>query len=412
MPSMAAMALERLLEPNGGQSAVAFSASDRDLQAEDGDNSKKHLSARQQLFLFSPELAFPNSFPPSRDSSSPSAFPRVLNGNICSLSSNNTGAWPASSGCDGFRFQRKPDAHRGVEFCLAAGKLPMDRRKGNEESGRLDASCRGEEKGTDGLEREVLDRGVGEDDDEDGFWSPRETRSVTSCCSGESSAGFGSRTPNHTEFYDAIEDFISDGSASQSSLSLSIKYENELCTLRVNLIEEIERRKTTEMALLHMQTQWRRLAESLSQIGVTYPASQQAGGFQLEIDPAELCQEILVTRYVSEAVERGLARAETEAAAQAVVDMKNHEISRLRERIHYYEAVNREMSLRNQEIIKLARQNRVRRRRQRRWIWSGLGLAVLVGASMLASSHLGYTVDDLLTLVYHNSEDASCDGSD
>lgn len=205
---MAAMALERLLEPNGGQSAVAFSASDRDLQAEDGDNSKKHLSARQQLFLFSPELAFPNSFPPSRDSSSPSAFPRVLNGNICSLSSNNTGAWPASSGCDGFRFQRKPDAHRGVEFCLAAGKLPMDRRKGNEESGRLDASCRGEEKGTNGLEREVLDRGVGEDDDEDGFWSPRETRSVTSCCSGESSAGFGSRTPNHTEFYDAIEGII------------------------------------------------------------------------------------------------------------------------------------------------------------------------------------------------------------
>ncbi|RWW35942.1 hypothetical protein BHE74_00059074 [Ensete ventricosum] len=351
MPSMAAMALERLLEPNGVQSAVAFSASDRARQAEDGDNSKKNLSARQQLFFFSPELAFPNSFPPSRDSSSPSAFPRVHNGKICSLNSNNTGAWPASSGCDGFGFQGKRDAHRGVEFCLAAGKLPMDRGKGNEESGRLDASCRGEEKITNGLEREVVDRGVGEGDDADGFWSPREPRSVTSCCSGGSSAGFGSRTSNHTEFYDAIEDFISDGSPSHSSLSSSIKYDSELCTLRVNLIEEIERRKTTEMALLHMQTQWRSLADSLSQIGVTYPASQQAGGFQLEIDPAELCQEILVTRYVSEAIERGLARAETEAAAQAVVDMKNHEISRLRERIHYYEAVNREMSLRNQEII-------------------------------------------------------------
>lgn len=100
-----------------------------------------------------------------------------------------------------------------------------------------------------------------------------------------------------------------------------------------------------------MQNQWNRTAKYLSQVGVSFPVIQHAEDVQLEMDPSAICQEITVSRFVSEAIERGLVRAEAETAAEAVIHSKNHEISRLRDRLQYYEAVNREMSQRNQEIV-------------------------------------------------------------
>ena len=100
-----------------------------------------------------------------------------------------------------------------------------------------------------------------------------------------------------------------------------------------------------------MHKQWQKLLTCFSQLGLSLPDLQVSGNLCSEIDPEEICQEIVVARLVSEAVERGILRAEVEAIAEAVIEEKNHEISRLRDRLQYYEAVNREMSQRNQEVI-------------------------------------------------------------
>ena len=84
---------------------------------------------------------------------------------------------------------------------------------------------------------------------------------------------------------------------------------------------------------------------------VSFPVIQYAEDVQVEINSAAICQEITVSKFVSEAIERGLVQAEAEAAAEEVIHSKNHEISHLRDQLQYYEAVNREMSQRNQEIL-------------------------------------------------------------
>ncbi|XP_058115333.1 uncharacterized protein LOC131258210 [Magnolia sinica] len=58
----------------------------------------------------------------------------------------------------------------------------------------------------------------------------------------------------------------------------------------------------------------------------------------------------MVARFVSKAIGRGQARAETEAATKAVIDSKNHEISLLQDKVQYYEVVCHEMCQRNQEV--------------------------------------------------------------
>ncbi|XP_072974590.1 uncharacterized protein [Typha angustifolia] len=224
--------------------------------------------------------------------------------------------------------------------------------------------------------------------DDGGFLDPRVTRSP----------GFGNQALlfNQSEFYDAAEDFLSDGSVSQASPSVSRNLETELRHIRFTLHEEIARRKRSENTLLLMQKQWQRMAGSLSRMGLSLPVNQHSENIQLEVDPAEFCQEIVVSRLVSAAIERDLARNETEAIAEEFIDSKNYEISRLQDRVRYYEAVNREMSQRNQEVTELARQRLVKRRTRQRWIWSSVGLSVTIGASLLAYSYIPNSLKESL----------------
>lgn len=97
--------------------------------------------------------------------------------------------------------------------------------------------------------------------------------------------------------------------------------------------------------------QLQRIAAYLCQMGLSFPEMQQPGKEQLDLDPTEIFRGIIVTRFVSEAIERALARTETEVITEAIIDSKNPEISRLRDRLQYYEAMNREMSQRNQEAV-------------------------------------------------------------
>ncbi|XP_077231973.1 uncharacterized protein LOC143865539 isoform X2 [Tasmannia lanceolata] len=211
------------------------------------------------------------------------------------------------------------------------------------------------------------------------------------------SAWKNSSLTTHGEYYDAPEEFFSDGSSSLASPSSISNLDAELRGARINLFEEIERRKKAEKALYDMHRHRQRIVEHLSQVGLSFPVASNAENMQLEIESAErLCLEVAVTRFVSEAVGRGQARAEAEAAAEAIIDSKNHEIGRLRDKLQYREAVNHEMSQRNQKIIEISRQQHQRRKMRHRWIWSSVGMSIAVGASVLAYSYLPHTGGDPL----------------
>lgn len=130
--------------------------------------------------------------------------------------------------------------------------------------------------------------------------------------------------------------------------------EADLRSIRLDLFEEMDRRKKAEDAVEHLQNMFQRMAEQLSPASASAFSLSRPGGEEPLWDAnsaAQFCQEVIVTRVVSEALERGLAQAEAEAAAEAAIEAKSHEIARLRDRVQYYEAVNQEMSQRNQEAI-------------------------------------------------------------
>lgn len=124
--------------------------------------------------------------------------------------------------------------------------------------------------------------------------------------------------------------------------------ESELHDTRHSLFEEIEKRKTAEKTLKLLRSQWERIHYLMSQDGLIFPAPPAACDvMQLEdnfID--QFAQEVVVTRFVAEAVGRGLGRAETEETSAVVIESKDQEITRLRDRLQYYETVNHEMSQR------------------------------------------------------------------
>lgn len=148
-----------------------------------------------------------------------------------------------------------------------------------------------------------------------------------------------------------VADFSSDSSSSHAS-PLRANLEADLCSVRLSLFEETERRKKVEASLTYMQNRWKNMAAHFCKLGLSFPPIPDSLNAQQEIDPvAQLCQEIIVGRFVNEAIERGIVRAELEATSKAIIDAKNHEISRLHDRLQYYEAVNHEMSQRNQEAM-------------------------------------------------------------
>jgi hypothetical protein len=123
--------------------------------------------------------------------------------------------------------------------------------------------------------------------------------------------------------------------------------------MRLNVLMEIEKRKQAEEALNNMRSQWQRLRQQLSAVGLTLPADPTviAEG-ELGCDPSEdLCQQVDVTRFVSESIGRGVARAEVEMEMETEIEAKNFEIARLYDRLHFYEVVNREMYQRNQDAL-------------------------------------------------------------
>lgn len=113
---------------------------------------------------------------------------------------------------------------------------------------------------------------------------------------------------------------------------------------------EIEKRKQTEEALEEMRIHWQRLREQLAQVGLFVPIDPTTSTNNMNLSEELRCQ-LEVARFVSDSLGRGMAKAEVEMEMESMLETKNFEITRLSDRLHYYEAVNREMSQRNQEAI-------------------------------------------------------------
>ncbi|XP_071725487.1 uncharacterized protein [Rutidosis leptorrhynchoides] len=235
-----------------------------------------------------------------------------------------------------------------------------------------------------------VDSGEVDDDDGDTFGDPScDSMSIASLSELNDSGrllGFEdmSVVSNQVgEFYDAIEDFSSDG----SMLSCSRNLESELHTIRLALIDESGKRKIAEDDLATMCAHWQSVSKLLlPHTGQTSRvASCDSSPMRFDINEVtQFSQEVIYVRYVTEAMEKAKARADAEVAAEVIIGAKDKEISRLKDRLQYNEAMIREMSQKNLETMEVARRQRDKKRGQKKWLWSCIGLSVVIGASVIA----------------------------
>ncbi|KAL3626743.1 hypothetical protein CASFOL_029486 [Castilleja foliolosa] len=187
------------------------------------------------------------------------------------------------------------------------------------------------------------------------------------------------------EFYDAWEELSSENGPHIQMPDI----ESELREIRLALLMEIEKRKQAEETLCNMRNQWQIIREKLSHVGLTLPVDPtNLPDCEQQQQPDDLvCQQVFLARFVSNSIGRGIARAEVEMEMEAQIKLKNSEIARLWDRLHYYEAVNQEMSQRNQQVVETTRRLRQRRKRRQKWIWGSIATAVTIGSAALAYSY-------------------------
>ncbi|OMO84435.1 hypothetical protein COLO4_22042 [Corchorus olitorius] len=223
--------------------------------------------------------------------------------------------------------------------------------------------------------------------DSEDFFDPNESMSVTSNTEGDNDTAAESAarlaTPG-VEFFDAWDELSSES----GSQSLFRDVDAEIREIRLSLLTEIEKRKQAEEALNKMRCKWQRISKELAAVGLSLPVDSMDVTEDEMANPAEdLRQQVGIARFVSLSMGRGIARAEMEMEMEAQIESKNFEIARLLDRLNYYEAVNREMSQRNQEAVELARRDRQRKKRRQRWVWGSIAAAITLGATALAWSY-------------------------
>ncbi|GMH24570.1 hypothetical protein Nepgr_026413 [Nepenthes gracilis] len=218
------------------------------------------------------------------------------------------------------------------------------------------------------------------------FFDPQESMSITSNTDVEDNNAERSAkiSTSGGEFFDAWEELSSDsGQQRQSSI---YDLEAQLREMRLNFLMEIEKRKQAEEALNNLRRQWEMLTQKLRGVGLVLHVDPATSS---DIDPAEeICQQVYFVRSVSESIGIEFEKAEAQEEIEAQLEVKNFEIARLCDRLHYYEAMNREMSQRNQEAIEVARRNRHRRKRRQMWIWGSIAVAITLGTAALAWSYI------------------------
>lgn len=240
----------------------------------------------------------------------------------------------------------------------------------------------------------------------DDFFDPQESMSAKSNTDGEGSSRVDRSLSHSTplaEFYDAWEELSSESGPQPPPRDV----EAELREMRLSLLMEIEKRKQAEEVLDSMRTQWLKIREQLALVGITLPADPvaQTEAEQLHLDLAEeLSRQLYIVQFVSSAIGRGTAKAEVEMEMEARIESKNFDIARLCDKLQYYEAVNREMSQRNQETIETARRLRQRRKKKQRWVWCAIAATITLGSGALAWSYMSTGTESSSTSDSHASE--------
>ncbi|XP_071739115.1 uncharacterized protein [Rutidosis leptorrhynchoides] len=247
--------------------------------------------------------------------------------------------------------------------------------------------------GRDNLESVEMDR----DSEMDDFFDPQDSMSVRSSIDGGSSCGLErslNLNSSASEFYDAWEELSSESGSQPSSHAV----ETELREMRLTLLVEMEKRKQAEECIKDMRSQWVKIREQLSFVGLNLsedPAVllQDHSGDDLVDD---ISRQVHLIRFVSNSIGRGVAKAEVELEMESQLESKNFEIARLFDKLRYYEAVNHEMSQRNQETIETMRRVRQRRKTRQRWVWGSIVAAVTVGsaAALVWSYGKGSSITD------------------
>ncbi|XP_010547465.1 PREDICTED: uncharacterized protein LOC104819203 [Tarenaya hassleriana] len=280
--------------------------------------------------------------------------------------------------CDGSVSHQSGDAHDGE---LWNGKLELGR---SNDGIVKSTAAKGLERDTD-LPEPVMAKADRDGESED-FYDPGESVSFTSNTEVEDDAGAESSrklaTPSG-EFYDAWDELSID-SGMQTSVN---DIEAELRDIRLSLLMEIEKRKQVKETLDQMLAHWQKVREQLLHVGVSLPADPTTSTDSMNVT-GQLRSQLEVARFVSDSISRGLTKAEVEMSMESKLEAKNFEITRLSDRLHYYEAVNREMSQRNQEAIEIARRERARRKKRKRWIWGSIATTIAIGSASLAWSYL------------------------
>ncbi|KAH0461428.1 hypothetical protein IEQ34_009003 [Dendrobium chrysotoxum] len=386
MPTMTtALAIDGLFQYNRKESLAKKPSPSESRETAAGlPASEVAVGPSAQRYFYSPALYATPDPAPIPDVSSIASSPNIYVVNHKRRDGGSRKAAPSRA--EGFEDKLEADVVNGGDAISLSGILGKGKEKEEEEEKKFvgwvgDAEIV-EEVNDDFLDlRDSANVGPSGSDVEDGD-------SLRCGC-------LGNQPRSQDEYYDTAEDFFSDGSLSYSSPSVKRGTENELRLLKLSLIEESSKRKIAEENVLDLNKQFEKLLKCLSQSRSSLRESLNLVNLKNEIDPTEICQEFVVLKYVSEALETDLAKGEGEEAFTEIIVNKNHEISRLRDRMMYYEAMNREMSQRNLEAVDQARKRRLRRQRMRKWIWTCVGLSITAGASLLAYSYLPQHGNDI-----------------
>lgn len=401
MPTFTSIALDRLIEPKASKPTAAGKVATDSGQGSqingtdkrpDLKDNTKSIERKQHWTQISPALYAtpePTPLPDSPSSFAPSPYivnhkrrgPRLskafseddvaLRQALADEKTNETVRSLEAEDVESCRVVNITDnVRKTIEDSSA--KFVVDGEHGSDNITDDDAACR-----QDDSKSVILER----DSEMDDFFDPQDSLSVRSSTDGESNHGLErslNLNASVSEFYDAWEELSSE-SGSQPSLN---DVETELREIRLSLLVEMEKRKHAEDRINYMQSQWGRIQEQLSLVGLNLPSMME------DQFAEELSGQVDLIRFVSNCIGRGVGKAEVEAEMEAKLESKNFEIGRLLDRVRYYEAVNREMSQWNQETMETMRQRRQRRKRRQRWIWGSVVAVVTVGSAALVWSYI------------------------
>lgn len=415
MPTFTAIALDRLIEPGASKTVrkpapMPISNSKKLERRSSEPTPKKKVPPRPQLkpaLYATPEVTplpdSPSSFPPSpyiinHKRRGPRLLKSFSEANVQATqklhdTENVNGKSPdtvvaSSAGDLQFTFTNLEPVKEELVNGVHDAKLSSSN-GGDLEHGHKEGGSSGIANGMP-MEKAVELNSERDGEDEDFFDDPQESMSLTSYTDGEDITGTEHTLKHGTpggEFFDAWDELSSEGGAQSSVRDV----EAELREIRLSLLLEIEKRKQAEESLNSIQSQWERVRQALSLVGIVLPSEliAVAEAEQLSSDPVEaLRQQLYIARFVSNTIGRGTARAEVEMEMEAQLESKNFEIARLMERLHCYETMNREMSQRNQEAVEMARRERQSQSRRHRWIWGSITTAIVLGTAAIAWSYL------------------------